>query len=720
MLRKPLTDKQLIYIFNKVIVPKIEYQAQSSILNKNECSKLMSAFRICFKKKLHISSKTTNIITQCKNIYDIIDLFDLQQRVQINNLMIQLNDKSILGKITDIKLKQLQLQLWLPISPLIRKDAPFKKIKHNIIASTLSLIEDSPFTFAPSDKSKIQGGISPLIDIFGQTYFQYIKLLKKHNFMFLDQLISHDNTHFLNRRDLAIRYENYRNSGKKDPKWFQKLKQIILEDATISCKLKSSFILSSTNYIPLKIKPPNMNNNSKEWVAIWNNKIQDIILGKIHKKDLFNNKILVEHWILNSHNTSTLTTITKCQGCPCHIPIKKYEHTITFLCNDWYNYKNASTFKAKKVNRATDLYEVIESIFEIKAKSKKGFLNNSFPSNIVNCSITPKALPINIKLINTYIKNNICKSKLIESSELYKNSRELVFYTDGSLKDLGTPNTKMGLGWSQINDNYEKSTFSASITNLPSSTHAEIAAILTALLVSPNNCHVTIFSDSENTIQAFCKIMSKNEHITFRKLIKEKNYLMWFLIKDIIEQLNLKVYLKKVKAHSNNLRNEEADKLAKTGLKSEPLNINYENIPFLNYQPTFDNIRIETSLRHFIKRCTEAKNFEIWTKKNINKKYNVSKELNINWPFTWFRTDLTAAKNTKQTNIETAQDLTNTNLKQRVTSANVEQLTHRIGLIHQGIGIIRQQQTTDIDTAQKNAQEVIEAFRDNQDIKDNR
>ncbi|CAH1771093.1 8783_t:CDS:2, partial [Entrophospora sp. SA101] len=83
------------------------------------------------------------------------------------------------------------------------------------------------------------------------------------------------------------------------------------------------------------------------------------------------------------------------------------------------------------------------------------------------------------------------------------------------------------------------------------------------------------------------------------------------------------------------------------------------------------------------------------------------------------RTDLTAAKNTKQTNIETAQDLTNTNLKQRVTSANVEQLTHRIGLIHQGIGIIRQQQTTDIDTAQKNAQEVIEAFRDNQDIKDN-
>src|SRR5439155_17777918 len=121
--KKSLTDKQLIYIFNRVIVPRIEYRSQLSIFTRNECSKFMSVFRTCFKRKLQISSKASNIIVQCKNIYDIIDLFDLQQRVQINNLMIQLNDKSILEEITDIRLKQLQLQLWLPISPLFSKDS---------------------------------------------------------------------------------------------------------------------------------------------------------------------------------------------------------------------------------------------------------------------------------------------------------------------------------------------------------------------------------------------------------------------------------------------------------------------------------------------------------------------------------------------------------------------------------------------------------------------
>ncbi|CAJ0844800.1 3787_t:CDS:10 [Entrophospora sp. SA101] len=84
--------------------------------------------------------------------------------------------------------------------------------------------------------------------------------------------------------------------------------------------------------------------------------------------------------------------------------------------------------------------------------------------------------------------------------------------------------------------------------------------------------------------------------------------------------------------------------------------------------------------------------------------------------------DLTTAKNTEQTNIENAQDLTNTNLKQRVSDADLKTWlnTHPQNAgIAAGIGFIRQQQTTDIDAAQKAAQGVIEAFRDKQDIKDN-
>ncbi|CAJ0827291.1 5476_t:CDS:2, partial [Entrophospora sp. SA101] len=288
MSRKPLTDKQLIYIFNKIIIPRIEYRAQLTIFTKDEASNFMAIFRKFFKNKLHINSKAPNVIMQCNNIYNVIDLYDLQQRCQLNNLNIQINDKHTLGKITDIRLKQLQIKLWLPISPLLINDAPFNKIKCNIIAATLSLIKDTPLQFSPYNKNEIKGGYFPLIDILKETYYQHANKLKKYNLMFLDQLVSQDRNYLITRKDLAARYKIYRNSGKTDPKWFHKIQQLVLEDFSISRKLKPTFTLCSTKFIPLNLEPLDMDQNSKNWVAIWNNNLKDSILGRIVKKDSFN------------------------------------------------------------------------------------------------------------------------------------------------------------------------------------------------------------------------------------------------------------------------------------------------------------------------------------------------------------------------------------------------------------------------------------------------
>ncbi|CAB4425103.1 unnamed protein product [Rhizophagus irregularis] len=52
---KRITDKQLQYVFNALIIPTIEYRAQVTILNDRECESIMSSFIRAFRKKLKFS-----------------------------------------------------------------------------------------------------------------------------------------------------------------------------------------------------------------------------------------------------------------------------------------------------------------------------------------------------------------------------------------------------------------------------------------------------------------------------------------------------------------------------------------------------------------------------------------------------------------------------------------------------------------------------------------
>jgi hypothetical protein len=50
--RKKITDKHLAYLFNSLILPKIEYRAQAVVFSENELDIIMLPFRRLFKNKL--------------------------------------------------------------------------------------------------------------------------------------------------------------------------------------------------------------------------------------------------------------------------------------------------------------------------------------------------------------------------------------------------------------------------------------------------------------------------------------------------------------------------------------------------------------------------------------------------------------------------------------------------------------------------------------------
>jgi hypothetical protein len=110
------------------------------------------------------------------------------------------------------------------------------------------------------------------------------------------------------------------------------------------------------------------------------------------------------------------------------------------------------------------------------------------------------------------------------------------------------------------------------------------------------------------------------------------NQIIWELIFKVIEMLDLKVTLNKVKAHSNHQWNDRADEEANKGRDGNLMLIknNYSNY---KYQLQFYNINIDTNPRDFIKKMDNIlieKEFDQLNRnKEIEKNYDKNLSLRI-------------------------------------------------------------------------------------------
>jgi ribonuclease HI len=223
---------------------------------------------------------------------------------------------------------------------------------------------------------------------------------------------------------------------------------------------------------------------------------------------------------------------------------------------------------------------------------------------------------------------------LINISEKFARDDKLKFYTDGSVKNIASKNMKMGLGWIKTNDEHNCHTFKAAIEDWPSSTKAELIALITAIITAKLGSEIQIVCDSSALIQGFRNNVTNN-NMNIRKTLKENNFILWSITQYIIKKLKLKIKFTKVKAHSGIEYNELADMLAKEGCENEIISFNYEGIKKIKYTLSFENKVIEKSCRTFIKEYIAAKGFHEWLSNNRNKKYktlNLSKE--ISWEAT--------------------------------------------------------------------------------------
>ena len=115
---KKVTDKQLLYVFNTVIIPCLKYRSQLVFLSEDTCSQLMISFRKLFKHKLNLNQCIPNTILSTNLLFNFCSLYEVKVHSIFTNLVCLLNDPNLTGLITKIRIRQLQTHLHLAQYPL--------------------------------------------------------------------------------------------------------------------------------------------------------------------------------------------------------------------------------------------------------------------------------------------------------------------------------------------------------------------------------------------------------------------------------------------------------------------------------------------------------------------------------------------------------------------------------------------------------------------------
>ncbi|CAJ0856449.1 16387_t:CDS:2, partial [Entrophospora sp. SA101] len=156
MKHKHLTDKQILYIFNRVMIPRLEYCLQLTLLSENECKILGAKCRKLFKQKVGLASTVPNAVTNTHK-YIIFVIYGIVNPLESWNYSVS------------------HLRLF----------------RNNLMAGILCIAKFFKFSLRTTYDSEsfiIKGGQILLQDIFAEKYTSFVNALAKKQVLYLDQI----------------------------------------------------------------------------------------------------------------------------------------------------------------------------------------------------------------------------------------------------------------------------------------------------------------------------------------------------------------------------------------------------------------------------------------------------------------------------------------------------------------------------------------------------
>ncbi|GET63014.1 RNA-directed DNA polymerase from mobile element jockey-like [Rhizophagus irregularis DAOM 181602=DAOM 197198] len=125
-----LSSKQVVYLHNAVLIPKLEYRMQVTHLSESDCHLITRSIRSVVKHKANFSRSLPNSILFLSHALGLINLLSL-----------------------------IQYNFLIPISPLLIKDwsiwSSLFSFKKDYIACTIALLSSTPFRLLHTQLSKL-------------------------------------------------------------------------------------------------------------------------------------------------------------------------------------------------------------------------------------------------------------------------------------------------------------------------------------------------------------------------------------------------------------------------------------------------------------------------------------------------------------------------------------------------------------------------------------
>ncbi|GET66496.1 RNA-directed DNA polymerase from mobile element jockey-like isoform X1 [Rhizophagus irregularis DAOM 181602=DAOM 197198] len=621
-----LSAKQIVYLHNTVLIPKLEYRMQVTHLSESECASATSSIRSLVKHKANFSRVLPDSILFLSQGLGLINLFFHQSQTHLTNLFLLANSSSSFMKNLFLyRLRLIQFSFLIPISLLLVKDwtiwSKLFAFKQDYIACTIALLTTTPFMLLRSQLSTLpdltmSNGHTPLYDVMTPKIFiSYFRRLRSLQLYYLSQFITPQGTHMITWNVYLSNLSSRKGHRVLPHKWFNDIHQCVTVPGSNSLLLdrfSSDAIPSNIDLVPAF----GSSRKSMKWIVTLDDDGSPLF-GKQLSKQQYSCKIV--HWTSDCvTRPNDVITLTPYPGCSKHVPVTHTKSNLTdvtplciipklsplrslLLPTTQERIRHDTTTIASPFTWA-DLDETVRSYYgrlDIQPNfSQEDVVTLPSPSPPPSLgSAAPLAFAASP--LATPPDNHYC------------------FYTDGSLINLGTPNVSMGWSWVQVLDGagfFQSIAAHAHgiIHNWPSSTRAEIAAIHAALTVTPPFSTVTIHTDSQSAIDGLrlCATFSYSNTV-------------------------------KVKGHSGNFYNDYADSLANSAHTSSSaiLLSDLDQVSPHDFVLKYDDILCESNPRRLFKQYSQM----LWmhsltrlSRFNFTIALSSISDFVIDWDLTWF------------------------------------------------------------------------------------
>ncbi|PKK62778.1 hypothetical protein RhiirC2_786296 [Rhizophagus irregularis] len=289
--KKRITHDHVIYIINKVLIPRIEYLCQHFIILPYICNNFNRTIRSIYKSSLLLPRSIYNTIIHNQIYPNILNIWDHQFLSQTSLLNAQANNP-LTKNLIEYLILYSQSRLWTNDIFFTTKylDSPSKKL--NRIENLLCIMHNYKLEFKFSFKFNTKGGSYPLSAflIRSNQFFNFIKSLKNKDIFFLDQIITVDGLFLKTWKEIK---QTLTNKKGRTPAWYYFLKDnIILNQNNLRLTFDVPVIIRqnpTVSHPKIIVQSSQITRIKNIWIAYWCPHNNDVIYGRVVEKQHFYN-----------------------------------------------------------------------------------------------------------------------------------------------------------------------------------------------------------------------------------------------------------------------------------------------------------------------------------------------------------------------------------------------------------------------------------------------